>query len=360
MTPNLSYVLDKMNYISKKELFMRQEDDLRYSRMSDIIQVTIRMQGSQEGLTLIDIAEELNASKRTAERIKNAILRNFPQIGELKTDGKFKRWGFINFTGQREFLSGIIGFLPEEVLELEKLRKQAITKGNEQKAITIKGIVDKIKALMRDSKDNSYNAEENIKTLLELEGYAISQFTKEKLDFNTLMIIREAMKNKKMLSFKYTKRNGETTTRKVAPYGILYNFKNYLVAKEKLVKLFDLNGLTDITIENDNFQPAKDFILKDFASKSFGIYQERPLQVKLLFDNEASEDALNYHFHPTQIVKENKDGTVEVEFCAGGTKAICWELFKWSEHVKILEPQRLKDLYNEELQRILDNNKKLA
>ncbi|MDD3012388.1 MAG: WYL domain-containing protein [Candidatus Gastranaerophilales bacterium] len=337
---------------------MKQNDSLRYSRMSDIIQIVIKMQGTREGLTLTDIAKELNATRRTAERVKNAILCNFPQIDELEIDGRFKRWGFTNWHGRNEFISGIIGFLPEEILELEKLKKQAIRNGQEQNAKILKEIIDKINALMRDSRDNSYDAEENIKTLLELEGYAISQFSKEKLDFNTLNTIRKSLKTNKMLSFKYTKRNGENTVRKVAPYGLLYNLKSYLIAKDGIVKLFDLSNMEDITLEGESFQPDKDFNLENFASRSFGIYQEEPMQIKLLFDKEASKDAKNYYFHPTQIVKENQYGTVQVEFYAGGTKAMCWEFFKWGEHIKILEPLSLRYLYLEELQKILNNSQK--
>ena len=35
------------------------------------------------GYTLDEIAEEICATRRTADRIKSAILRNFPQIGNL-------------------------------------------------------------------------------------------------------------------------------------------------------------------------------------------------------------------------------------------------------------------------------------
>lgn len=335
---------------------MQKEDDLRYSRMNDILQIVIRMQGTREGLTLAEIVEDLgaNTSRRTAERIKNAILISFPQIAELESNDRYKRWGFTNWNGQREFISGLISFTQEELLELEKLKKQAASKGDDQRKQALKAVVDKVTALMRDSRDNADYLQDNIKTLLELEGYAINQYPKENLNYDALKVIRTALKSNRKLSFDYTKRNSEKTTRTVEPYGVLYNFKNYLVANDGGIKLFDICNIEDIKLEKETFKPDKDFNLEEFASKSFGIYQEKPLIVKLLFDKEAGSDAKNYHFHPTQQFKENADGTVEVSFTAGGTKTICWELFKWGEHVKILAPQVLKGIYTDELHRVLE------
>lgn len=49
------------------------------------------MQGTNEGLTIYEIAKEIGTTTRTAARIKSAILRNFPQIGTLPSNDKHKR-----------------------------------------------------------------------------------------------------------------------------------------------------------------------------------------------------------------------------------------------------------------------------
>jgi len=312
------------------------------------------MQSTNEGLTLNDIADELCATRRTAERVKNFILRNFPQIDELPSLDRFKRWGFINLTGQREFASGFIGFSENELFELEKLKKQF--KEDNNRAEILKSIIDKLKALMRDTRNYQDFKFDNIKALLELEGYAINQFSRQKLNTAILSTIREAFKANKKLSFNYTKRNNEKSLKIVEPYGVLYHFKSYLVAKDGIVKLFDLDCIENATIEKETFKPDKDFSLEEFSNRSFGIYQEEPFKVRLLFDKKASKDAQNYYFHPNQEIKLNENDTVEICFVAGGTKAMCWELFKWGEHVKILEPQVLKDIYNEQLTRALKVN----
>ncbi|MDD3436185.1 MAG: WYL domain-containing protein, partial [Candidatus Gastranaerophilales bacterium] len=87
--------------------------------------------------------------------------------------------------------------------------------------------------------------------------------------------------------------------------------------------------------------------------QSFGIYQEEPIDIVLEFNKIIAEDVLNYHFHPTQKVKVLDNGNIEVKFKAGGTYAICQELFKWGCNVKILAPKSLKNEYIELLDKIL-------
>ena len=66
--------------------------------------------------------------------------------------------------------------------------------------------------------------------------------------------------------------------------------------------------------------------------------QEKPIDIVLEFDKSVANDVLNYHFHPTQKIKQLENENVQVEFTSGGTYAICQELFKWGCSVKIQKP----------------------
>ena len=84
--------------------------------------------------------------------------------------------------------------------------------------------------------------------------------------------------------------------------------------------------------------------LKGFE-KSFGIWNEEPMNVELEFDKSVKDEVLNYHFHPTQKVEELEEGNVSVKFKASGEMAICFELFKWGKSVEIKAPKKLNDFY---------------
>ena len=95
--------------------------------------------------------------------------------------------------------------------------------------------------------------------------------------------------------------------------------------------------------------------LREFANKSFGVFQGEIYDVKLKFNPEAAEDASHYNFHPTQKGKWEKDGSYTVTFKASGDKHIMWHLFKWGDTVKIIAPKELKKKYKEYLQKVLTN-----
>ena len=95
--------------------------------------------------------------------------------------------------------------------------------------------------------------------------------------------------------------------------------------------------------------------MSEYCKKSFGIYQEEPIDITLEFDKCVKEDVLNYHFHPTQKLKELENGNVQVKFTSGGTYAICQELFKWGTSVKIKKPNSFKSYYKQYLSDVLNN-----
>ena len=62
------------------------DDKPRYSRVTDIIELIILMQSKVAGVSLNDIQEEFDVSRRTAERMRHSVLNLLPQVGEIPTD----------------------------------------------------------------------------------------------------------------------------------------------------------------------------------------------------------------------------------------------------------------------------------
>ena len=55
---------------------------MRYSRQEDLLRLAVMMQGSAEGVSIADIEQTFDVSRRTAERMRDAVLRAFPQLEE--------------------------------------------------------------------------------------------------------------------------------------------------------------------------------------------------------------------------------------------------------------------------------------
>ena len=313
----------------------------RYSRVTDIIELIILMQSKVAGVSLNDIQEEFDVSRRTAERMRDSVLNLLPQVGEIPTDSRVKRWGFINYS-----MNELVSFSKDEIATLEKL-KQNCDKISKKDLSTI---TNKIKTL-NQTKLNSL--EQEIEFILNCEGYAVKQSPNYKIDLDSISTIREAIRGNFKLSGKYNDKD-----KILSPLGLLFGEKIYLIAIEDnkggepftyLLHRFQNLKLTNKKFNSDGFD------LREFAKKSFGVFQGEIYNVKLNFDTTAAEDASNYNFHPTQKGKWEKDGSYTVTFKASGDKHIIWNLFKWGDSVKIIAPKELKKKYKEYLQKVLTN-----
>ena len=65
---------------------------MRYEKAEKLLLLALDMQASRGGLSLDDIQERFGGSRRTAMRMRDAILRIFPHADEVPTDEKKKRW----------------------------------------------------------------------------------------------------------------------------------------------------------------------------------------------------------------------------------------------------------------------------
>ena len=317
------------------------DDKPRYSRVTDIIELIILMQSKVAGVSLNDIQEEFDVSRRTAERMRDSVLNLLPQVGEIPTDSRVKRWGFINYS-----MNELVSFSKDEIATLEKL-KQNCDKISKKDLSTI---TNKIKTL-NQKKLNTL--EHEIEFILNCEGYAVKQSPNYKIDLDSISTIREAIRGSFKLSGKYNDKDNI-----LSPLGLLFGEKIYLVAIEdnKGGEPFTylLHRFQNLKLTNKKFD-SNGFDLREFAKKSFGVFQGEIYNVKLNFDVTAAEDASNYNFHPTQKGKWEKDGSYTVTFKASGDKHIIWNLFKWGDTVKIIAPKELKKKYKEYLQKVLTN-----
>lgn len=310
-------------------------DKPRYSRVSDIIELITFMQSKPQGVSIKDIEEKYNVSRRTAERMRDSVLNIFPQVDELETFDKYKRWGFTGC-----YLSELINFTADEMAILETLKKAQAERNLEANAELLESILTKIKAFSKKSLDKIEN---ELEILLQAQGYAIKQVPHYTIDLNNLSLIKDAIKNSKKISACYGTKN-----RVLSPMGFIYGEKIYLVAKDEgkgseaynyLLHKFSNIKITDIGFEKG------DFDLKEYSQKAFGVYQGEIFDVKLKFAPDVYEDVLSFNFHPTQKMKKQEDGSVIVNFKASGEYEICWHLFKWGNTVEIIAPKKLKNAY---------------
>lgn len=318
------------------------EDKPRYSRVSDILDLAIFMSSKIQGVTINEIAERYNVSRRTAERMRDSLVCIFPQIDEIETDDTQKHWGFTNYS-----ISQLISFTPKELANIEQLQRRTT---NSEMKDELGKTVEKIKSFNRK---NINSIEKNIELIMQTEGYAVRQMPQYKISLEMLAVVREAVQFSKIITGVYHDKE-----RLLEPLGMIYGEKIYLVAREKAkgdeVYTYLLHKFENLKLTDKIFDKG-DFNLQEHTNKSFGVFQGEILDVKLSFSPELALEASHYNFHPTQRGKWNEDGTYNVSFKASGSKEIIWHVFRWGAGCKILSPKSLQKDYKKYLQDCLKN-----
>ena len=316
----------------------------RYSRVSDIIDLATFMSSRIQGITIKDIIERYNVSRRTAERMRDSLLNIFPQIIELDDiDDNQKHWGFADYS-----IKELISFTPKEIANLGILQNRTTNKELKEE---LGKTIDKIKSLQIKKQNSMQN---NIEIIMQTEGYAIRQMPQYHIDNDIVLKIREAIRSNLKVKCIYHEKE-----RQLEPLGMIYGEKIYLLAREKAkgneIYTYLLHKLDKIEITKNSFERG-DFDLKEYSKRSFGVYFGEQLNVKLRFDKEIAQDVMSYNFHPSQKTILGEDGTVTVKFKASGDKEIMWHIFKWGDKVEILSPNSLKKQYKQILKAVLDKN----
>ncbi|OLA74974.1 MAG: hypothetical protein BHW62_04925 [Acinetobacter sp. CAG:196_36_41] len=320
----------------------------RLNKAEEIIELAMIFQNSYCGLCIDDIQEHFECSRRSAERMKALLFNMFPEkIEEMPSNDKKKRWRFV-----KGAMNSLITFTSSDFANLKYLKNLS---HDENRKKQLDELIAKIQALTPQK--NARALETDIEAILESEGFAVRQYSRTKTDSKVMELLRNAMLSFKKIQFNYDI-DGKIKAITLNPYGIIIADKYYLVGYNDYVedlRLYKIDKIKDLVMLDEYFEKDEKFSLTEYCSNSFGIYQETPIDITLEFDKSVAEDVLNYHFHPTQKIKQLDNGNIQVKFKSGGTFAICQELFKWGTTVKIKKPSSFKAYYKQYLSDVLNN-----
>lgn len=322
-----------------------------------LLTIAVRAQGSATGLTLDEIGQIIadlegvaEPSRRTAERARDKLQELFPQVEET-TDAlgdRKKRW---------RLPPGVLNrMLTVEGAELAELAHAAVylrAEGMHERARALEAVASKLAALLPQK--GKLRAERDLEDALEAEGLAMRPGPRPCIAPEVLNVVRSALLQCVRLKISYRRRrDNETIAVEVEPHGIILGLRNYLVAftagrPEKVPPLYALPNILSIEPTGAVFERQPGFDLQAFAERSFGVFQEDPMEVVWHFVPDRAADVMEHHFHPTEQKTRLDDGSVEVRFTAGGLHEMVWHLFTWGKDVKVIGPEQLRVRYQEML-----------
>lgn len=314
---------------------------MRYNRAERLIQLALEMQAARSGLTIIDIMERFDVSRRTAIRMRDAVIRAFPQADEVPSNDRTKRWRLNN--GGAQAFSGITA---DDLATLEAAAQVFENANLGAHSENLRTLSAKIRGLLKDQEVR--HVDPDLEALLEAEGLAHRPGPRPFIAAAVFQTLREAIMACRKVSFEYASRTGGTKRRRiVCPLGFLYGHRHYLVAQEvdgSSVRSFSLPAMSSLKMERESFVRPPDFDLKKFVARCFGVFDEPPVDVVWKFSAEAAPLARQFVFHQSQRLEDMPDGSLTVSFRAGGHLEMAWHLMSWGHHVEVIKPQALREM----------------
>lgn len=306
---------------------------MRYGRQEDLQKLALKMQGSAEGISLADIEHEFRVSRRTAERMRDAVRNAFPQIEELSGESGRKYW---------RFPPGSLGRMVEPTLDelTAGHRAAAIARreGDEVTAETLERLLTKVQAMFRETRRRTIAVD--LEAQLMADGVAFRPGPREKIASEILSTLREAILAGVMISADHRARGTARLSRntRLGPIAMLFGQgRQYLLAWSEYqddLRLFALAGFERVSLEADVYQRPAGFDLQEWLAESFGIWREEPQDIEWRFLPDVADDAAGYVFHPKQQMHRLQDGSLIVRFRAGGRQEMEWYLARWGDQVE--------------------------
>lgn len=319
-----------------------------------MIRLVCELAGSRSGLTLEEMRQKFDPplERRTVERMRDRIAVLFQDwIRSEFVDGE-KHWRLDG----PPLPSVLLATDATELAALDIAAKRLSRDGRTDHADALRSLGGKVRAAT-DARRRA-SIEPDHEALLAAEGFVLRPGPKARTNEQVMAHLRGAILGSRKVRLTYRRRgDGEMTTPKVNPLGILTGRRHYLVAFSRPAGkelLFALTEIQQVDVLDESFDPPRNWKgLQHFAENAFGVWQEEPVDVVWTFSKKAASGAKGFEFHPRQKQEPLPDGRLRVSFRAGGLLEMAWHLFTWGDDVTIESPKRLRTMLAELLKKSL-------
>ena len=299
-----------------------------YDKILTRLTVILSKLNDGEALSVKELAKEFNTSDRTIQRDFNERLVSFPIYQENK------RWKM-----QDGFRVEKTKSLEDEIV-LDIIEK--ITEGIGGKFST------KAHKLLSKIKNEDFNP---IYTKLNIEDISDK--------FGEIQVLETAIKEKKEVNCSYNDEKHDVYNTTIQPLKIV-NFEGfwYLIAlRGEVLKKYYLKNISNPKMTDKAFETDNE--LDTLLDESISIWFQRdiePFEVKLFADKSATKFFKRRPL-PTQAVESlNTDGTMEFVVRITHEMEILPIVKYWLPHVRVVKPQWLQDMVDEDLKQYLKNS----
>jgi len=310
------------------------------------VQGILRTLGARHGITIGELAGEFAVTKRTLYRDLKALGEaGYPLLSEIiegttywKLEPSFKRVPPVTFT-------------MNELMALYFSRKLFVSPGGPPFQPDLESAFKKI--------ESSLPAKHMAKLERIEEMFSPLVKASKKIDLNkgVFETVQWALLNQNILKVEYEPRKGNRAFPfEVHPYSLLfYKGEFYLLCliPGKGIRHFALEGIKKAERMKERFEIPEDFSISEFLKVPFGMFHEKPITVKVVFDKELSDYIQRRTWHPSQKIRELKDGRITLSMTGSGTEEIKAWILSFGAKAMVLSPKHFREEIRAEISQAL-------
>jgi predicted DNA-binding transcriptional regulator YafY len=163
------------------------EGVMRLEKALGLLQLARKLAGSAEGLTIDEMAAWAGVDRRTAERMRDALIVLFPQTEEIQ-DGRSKRF---------RIPGGLDGFMQapsaDELAELEAAIRVRARSGGAERAALLRSLGDKIASALKGP--SKRRIAPDLEAVVRAEAEVMQAGPRPMAKPEAIAILREALKS---------------------------------------------------------------------------------------------------------------------------------------------------------------------
>ena len=192
------------------------------------------------------------------------------------------------------------------------------------------------------------------------EQFTVLSEDHAKVEPQVWQAVARAINQRERLVMDYRRFDGHAGSYRIEPHHLAaYHGNWYMLAVKSPgggMEIFALSRCRGIESTGERFARQEGFKAKDFFRNAFGItVGEKPWRVRLVFAPEVATYIRERCWHPSQQVRERRDGTVELLLETSGRKELTRWILSWVPYVRVVSPRELRVRVGERLRSGLSN-----
>lgn len=310
-------------------------------RVSNALKMYMLLQ-ERKIMTVKEIAEILEVSNKMVYEYKKDLYEADIYIGtKLGRNGGYYLENTLNLKGIN---------ITEEEVEALKMANEAIKSGNYHYAIEFEILSSKILNAKKHFEEIPYYNKDILKPIeiKEKEKQIWTHINKAIIEENKIKI--------NYSSINHDKNQPNIKTRIIHPYGIFdYEGAIYIYGYCELrkdIRFFKFSRINKYEILKDKFKINIKYDLKEIINKSFGIYDDEPIDLKLKIHYPMSQIVKERQYSLNQNIRDIDENTIYFEAKLKGYREIKSWVMSMGSLVEVIEPVKLKEDILEEVNKI--------